>query len=133
MNCLFIIEYRCSEIIGPNIFYVEEAQETLKHIQKIGVTTLAAKWIASNTRPEVITYEDVPIKSSSITENLLGLIKSTDVQNISIKSSHTTNSNKRPQEIPSILKKRNIEEFPVVLGSGKKLFILLFYVKYDII
>ncbi|KAG6797320.1 protein inturned [Apis mellifera caucasica] len=108
---------KCNEIIGPDIFYVEEAQETLKHIQKIGVTTLAAKWIASNTRPEVITYEDVPIKSSSITENLLGLIKSTDVQSVSIKPSHATNSNKRPQEIPSILKKRNIEEFPVVLGS----------------
>ncbi|XP_020718480.1 protein inturned isoform X1 [Bombus terrestris] len=110
---------KCSETIGPDIFYVEEAQETLKHIQKIGVTTLAAKWISSNTRPEVITYEDpVPVKpSSSIAENILGLIKSTDVQNLSVKPPHTLSINKRSQEIPSILKKRNTEECPVVLGS----------------
>ncbi|KOX74168.1 Protein inturned [Melipona quadrifasciata] len=110
---------KCSETIGPDIFYVEEAQETLKHIQKIGVTTLAAKWIASNTRPEVIAYEDpVPVKaSSSITENLFGLIKSTDVQNLSVKPTHTSNSNKKSQEIPSILKKRNTEECPMVLES----------------
>lgn len=113
--------YRCSDAIGPDVFYVEEAQETLKHIQKIGVTTLAAKWIASNTRPEVITYEDpVSVKpSSSITENLLGLIKSTDVQNLTAKSSHSLSSIKKTQEIPSILKKRSTEECPVVLGSGK--------------
>ena len=92
----------------------------MKHIQKIGVTTLAAKWIASNTRPEVIAYEDpVPVKASSITENLLGLIKSADVQNLSVKPSHTSNSNKKSQEIPSILKKRNTEECPMVLESSK--------------
>ncbi|XP_017889125.1 protein inturned [Ceratina calcarata] len=110
---------KCSEIIGPDIFYVEEAQETLKHIQKIGVTTLAAKWIESNTRPEVISYEDpVFVKSSSsITENLLGLIKSTDAQNSNIKSSLMLSSNKKTQEIPSILKKRDVEECPVALGS----------------
>lgn len=93
----------------------------MKHIQKIGVTTLAAKWIASNTRPEVIAYEDpVPVKaSSSITENLLGLIKSTDVQNLSVKPPHISNSSKKSQEIPSILKKRNTEECPMVLESSK--------------
>ena len=110
---------KCSETTGPDVFYVEEAQETLKHIQKVGVTTLAAKWIASNTRPKVISFEDpVSVKSSSsITENLLGFIKSTDVQNSSIKSSHTSTSSKKTQEIPSILKKRNMEESPMVLGS----------------
>ncbi|XP_053978115.1 protein inturned isoform X1 [Hylaeus volcanicus] len=110
---------KCSETTGPDIFYVEEAQETLKHIQKIGVTTLAAKWIASNTRPEVIPYEDyVSVKPpSSITENFLGLIKSNDIQSPSTKSSHTTITNRRSQEIPSILKKRNTEESPMVLGS----------------
>ncbi|XP_043256589.1 protein inturned [Colletes gigas] len=110
---------KCSETTGPDIFYVEEAQETLKHIQKIGVTTLAAKWIASNTRPEVIPYEEnVSLKpSSSITENFLGLIKSNDVQSSLTKSSHTTTTSRRSQEIPSILKKRNTEESLTVLGS----------------
>lgn len=83
---------------------------------------LAAKWITSNTRPEVIAYEDHTIikSSSSIAENLLGLIKSTDVQNSPVKSSHTSTTNsKKAQEIPSILKKRNTEECPMMLGSGK--------------
>ncbi|EZA55008.1 PDZ domain-containing protein [Ooceraea biroi] len=61
-----------SDAIGPDVFYVEEAQETLKHVQKIGVTTLASKWIVSNARPEVIPYEEHTMAkaSSSITENL---------------------------------------------------------------
>lgn len=62
----------------------------------------------------------MPVKpSSSIAENILGLIKSTDVQNLSAKPPHTLSINKRSQEIPSILKKRNTEECPVILGSGK--------------
>nr|XP_033322916.1 protein inturned isoform X1 [Megalopta genalis] len=110
---------KCTETNGPDVFYVEEAQETLKHIQKIGVTTLAAKWIASNTRPEVIPNEDhVSTKpSSSITENFLGLIKSTDVQSSPAKSPLALTTNKKAQEIPSILKKRSTEESPMVLGS----------------
>lgn len=115
----FFQRHRYNETIGPDVFYVEEAQETLKHIQKIGVTTLAAKWIDSNTRPEVIACEDyASVKSSSsITENLLGLIKSTDVQNSPSRSSYTLTTNKKNPEIPSILKKRSMEESPMVLGS----------------
>ncbi|XP_046835061.1 protein inturned isoform X2 [Vespa crabro] len=104
---------------GPDVFYVEEAQETLKHIQKIGITTLAAKWITSNARPEVIPYEDSMLskQSSSITENLLGFIKSSDVQSVIPKPNLNTSANKKTQELASILKKRNLEESPTVLGS----------------
>ena len=102
---------------------MEEAQETLKHVQKIGVTVLASKWITSNTRPEVIPYEEhITTKaSSSITENLFGLIKSTsDAQTVPSKQNvNPAISSKKPQELPSILKKRNLEENPVILGSGK--------------
>lgn len=85
------------------------------------MTTLAAKWIDSNTRPEVIACEDYASakSSSSITENLLGLIKSTDVQNSPSRSPYTLATNKKNPEIPSILKKRSMEESPMVLGSGK--------------
>ncbi|KAK2587178.1 hypothetical protein KPH14_002926 [Odynerus spinipes] len=104
---------------GPDVFYVEEAQETLKHIQKIGITTLAAKWITSNARPEVIPYEDNTLskQSSSITENLLGFIKSSDVQNAIPKANLNPSTNKKTQELASILKKRNLEDSPTVLGS----------------
>lgn len=112
--------FRYNDAIGPDVFYVEEAQETLKHIQKIGVTILASKWIISNTRPEVIPYEEhtTTKASSSITENLLGLIKSSDAQIASPKQNVNPTA-KKPQELPSILKKRSPEESPMISGSGK--------------
>lgn len=100
---------------------MEEAQETLKHVQKIGVTILASKWIMSNTRPEIIPYEEhiMTKPSSSITENLFGLIKSSDAQTTISKSNVNPAINKKSQELPSILKKRNPEESPMISGSGK--------------
>lgn len=117
----FTIQYRYSDAIGPDVFYVEEAQETLKHVQKIGVTTLASKWIVSNTRPEVIPYEEhtTTKPSSSITENLFGLIKSSDAQTAASKPNINPAINKKSQELPSILKKRSLEESPMISGSGE--------------
>ena len=70
------------------MFYVEEAQETLKHIRKIGISTLAEKWINSNARPEIVVLEKETNSkvSLSIKENILGLIKSTDNLSIQTKS-----------------------------------------------
>lgn len=116
----YLIRY--NDAIGPDVFYVEEAQETLKHVQKIGVTVLASKWITSNTRPEVIPYEEhtTTKASSSITENLFGLIKSSDAQIVLSKQNVNSTINKKPQELPSILKKRSpVEESPIISGSGK--------------
>lgn len=116
----YLIRY--NDAIGPDVFYVEEAQETLKHVQKIGVTVLASKWITSNTRPEVIPYEEhaTTKASSSITENLFGLIKSSDAQIVLSKQNANSTINKKPQELPSILKKRSpVEESPIISGSGK--------------
>lgn len=117
----FCHSIRYNDAIGPDVFYVEEAQETLKHVQKIGVTVLAEKWITSNARPEVIPYEEHTITkaSSSITENLFGLIKSSDAQTVPSKQNVNSTINKKPQELSSILKKRSPEESPVISGSGK--------------
>ncbi|XP_029659336.1 protein inturned isoform X2 [Formica exsecta] len=107
-----------NDAIGPDVFYVEEAQETLKHIQKIGITILASKWITSNARPEVIPYEEHAMTkvSSSITENLLGLIKLSDAQIVPPKQ-NVNPTNKKLQELPSILKKRSSEDSPMISGS----------------
>lgn len=40
---------------GPDVFYVEEAQETLQHIQNMGIPALADKWISLNLRPQTVT------------------------------------------------------------------------------
>lgn len=115
-----LFPFRYNDAIGPDVFYVEEAQETLKHIQKIGITILASKWITSNARPEVIPYEEHAMTkvSSSITENLLGLIKSSDAQIVPPKQ-NVNPTNKKLQELPSILKKRSSEDSPMISGSGK--------------
>lgn len=124
-KCHFVFKFhhsiRYNDAIGPDVFYVEEAQETLKHVQKIGVTVLASKWITSNTRPEVIPYEEHTMTkaSSSITENLFGLIKSSDTQTVSSKQNVNPTINKKSQELSSILKKRSPEESPMISGSGK--------------
>ncbi|XP_015599831.1 protein inturned [Cephus cinctus] len=107
------------ENTGPDIFYVEEAQETLKHIQKIGISTLVGKWISANARPEVISVEDrIAVKtSSSIAENLLGLIKSSDAQSTFHKMTPNSTVTKKTPEVASILKKRSPEQSPIMSGS----------------
>lgn len=92
---LFIISQ--GENFGPDIFYVEEAQETLKHIRKIGISMLAEKWINANAKPEVITpqkesaFSKIP---STIAENFVGFIKtnqsklSVNVTSSTIKPAH---------------------------------------------
>lgn len=111
---------RYNDAIGPDVFYVEEAQETLKHIQKIGITTLASRWIMCNTRPEIIPYEEhiMTKPSTSITENFFGLIKSSDPQIAPAKINANPIVSKKSQELPSILKKRSIEETPMISDSG---------------
>jgi len=128
---LFNIRYND---VGPDVFYVEEAQETLKHIQKIGVTTLASKWIMSNAKPEVIPYEEQTMTktSSSITDNLFGLIKSSDIQTIPSKQIVNPLNNKKSQELPSILKKRNSEENPMISGSGEYRNYIYIYINNEI-
>ncbi|XP_012278022.1 protein inturned isoform X2 [Orussus abietinus] len=110
---------KLKENTGPDIFYVEEAQETLRHIQKIGVPALVAKWLSANARPETVILDDrSAIKSAtSITENLLGLIKSSDAQTSSVKPNVNSTVGKKSQEVASILKKRNPEQSPIRSNS----------------
>lgn len=102
---------------------MEEAQETLKHIQRIGISTLVEKWILANARPEVILPEEQStVKPSiSIAENLLGFIKSSEAQIYSTKSSYTS-PNIKAQEITPTSKRRSPEEVTIASGSGKRLF-----------
>ncbi|XP_011298415.1 protein inturned [Fopius arisanus] len=108
---------RPAENEGPDVFYVEEAQETLKHIQKIGISTLAAKWIAANARPETLDIQEKNCgKTATIAENLLGFIKPTEIGSIGKAQASPVGSKKIP-EVTSILKKRSPEQSPVMSGS----------------
>lgn len=115
--------FRTNDAAGPDIFYVEEAQETLKHIQKIGISTLANKWVLANARPETIDFKNrESLKTSStMAENFLGLIKSTEVQNSSPRASSGTVGRKKTPEVTSILKRRSPEQSPITSGSGDRI------------
>ncbi|XP_034934477.1 protein inturned [Chelonus insularis] len=102
---------------GPDIFYVEEAQETLKHIQRVGIPTLASKWVLSNAKPETIDIKDRISVKTTIAENLLGFIKSSDNQNSTPKNTVKESGNKKVPEVTSILKKRSPEQSPIMINS----------------
>ncbi|OXU28206.1 hypothetical protein TSAR_008339 [Trichomalopsis sarcophagae] len=102
---------------GPDIFYVEEAQETLKHIRKIGISMLAEKWINANAKPEIIAPQKESMSSKmplSIAENLVGFIKTNQSKSLSNLSSNTIKST---YDNTSFTKSRNYEESRLELNS----------------
>ncbi|XP_058793865.1 protein inturned [Phymastichus coffea] len=103
-GCTAVVE----ESSGPDIFYVEEAQETLNHIKKIGISTLAEKWIIANAKPEVaIPQKELAISKvqSSITENIVGLIKTSQSKSQSNLTSKVPNDG-----FNNIISTRSFEE-----------------------
>jgi hypothetical protein len=105
---------------GPDICYVEQAQDTLAYIQKLGIPAIAAKWLASGPRPQVIAPELVPLRKTSPrrTDNLLGFVRSADTLTPSKHASLTSGSalplgspqGKKPMEVTSILKNQAISD-----------------------
>ncbi|XP_069695408.1 protein inturned isoform X2 [Periplaneta americana] len=101
---------------GPDICYVEQAQDTLAFIQKLGIQTIAAKWLASGPRPQVVSPELIPARKISPrrTDNLLGFVRSAESstptkhasQGSGSSVSHGSPVSKKPVEVTSILKRR---------------------------
>ncbi|XP_014204314.1 protein inturned [Copidosoma floridanum] len=106
-GCTAVLE----ENSGPDIFYVEEAQDTLKHIRKIGIPMLAEKWINANAKPELMipqkesSFLKIP---SSIADNLVGLIKTNQSKSSSIVTSSSVA--KSAHEISNIGKTKTCDE-----------------------
>ncbi|XP_046985354.1 protein inturned isoform X1 [Schistocerca americana] len=99
------------EKTGPDVCYVEMAQEVLHSIQKTGISSVASKWLSANCRPQ-ITTPDVLLsnKASRKAENFLGFVKQLDSLTPTKASSVTGNSfvlSKKQPEVTSILKRRS--------------------------
>lgn len=97
---------------------MEEAQETLQHIQKIGIPTLAAKWILVNTMMKVLNQEQstiIPV--TRIADNLFGFIKSSEMQNCSDKTNLISPCRKMQEVFGT--KRHNNEDNAMASGSGK--------------
>lgn len=58
---------------------MEEVEETLKHMQKLGISTLASQWLENNSRFKTVSPEDVFVKKlNRKKEHLLGFVKPFD-------------------------------------------------------
>nr|CAD7405854.1 unnamed protein product [Timema cristinae] len=100
---------RCDGNPGPDVFYVEQAQEMLGYIKKIGIPSVASKWISVSARPQITTPECVPLGKASPrrADNLLGLARPTTPTKATVPTSGTGSPvNKKPPEVTSILKHR---------------------------
>ncbi|KAF5301487.1 hypothetical protein FQR65_LT08790 [Abscondita terminalis] len=88
--------------MGPDPFYVEEVQATLAHLQDIGISNLASRWISNNYGSQV-TIPEIPIRR-----------KMDFLSNISFVKTNSPNAqkevgilNQKKPEITSILKRRS--------------------------
>lgn len=43
--------------LGPDAFYVEEAQATLSHLQELGISELADRWMLTNLSQQTVVPE----------------------------------------------------------------------------
>ncbi|XP_068082746.1 protein inturned isoform X2 [Anabrus simplex] len=112
---------------GPDVCYVEEAQETLGYIQRLGISTVASKWLDTNPRPQITTPEVISAnKTSRRADNFLGFVRQSEPttptkpvppSGASLSgasaSSNSTNpatsgspGSRKPPEVTSILKRR---------------------------
>lgn len=64
---------------GPALPYIEEAEETLIHIQKLGISSSASQWLENNSRFRTVTPEEVfNNKMNNKKDNLLNFVKTFD-------------------------------------------------------
>lgn len=91
------------ENMGPDAFYVEEAQATLAHIQELGLPELAQRLISSNPGPQVTIPESCIRKKS----DFVNFTKTKELKKI---------------EVTSILKRRYSEQ---LTGTNSTIFSLV--------
>ncbi|EEZ98662.1 protein inturned [Tribolium castaneum] len=82
--------------MGPDAFYVEEAQATLAHIQELGIPELADRWISTNPGPQVTIPETCTKRKSDFLDTL--------------SKSVSQHKEGRKPEVTSILKRRNSDQ-----------------------
>lgn len=89
-----ILEANCNVegmkgIVGPDPFYVEEAQATLDHLISRGICRLAAQWIDIWRRPQIVSNKPEPI---STLKRFMDTTDSNRTLNISSTQIHSTSS-----------------------------------------
>lgn len=107
------------EIQGPDVFYVEEVQDTLQHIQSMGISALADKWISLNIRPQIA----VPDSSDTKNQKRMDFFGNINfMKNSSPTPPKAPSPAAKKQEVTSILKHRNVsatqKSNPNLSGSG---------------
>ncbi|XP_050305773.1 protein inturned [Anthonomus grandis grandis] len=94
------------ENMGPDAFYVEEAQATLAHVQELGLSIVAERFLASNGGFQIATPLPVLKGKKSDFIGSLGFSKLNAPQ----ASNKESTSNPKKNEVTSILKRRSSEQ-----------------------
>ncbi|KAK5650403.1 hypothetical protein RI129_001432 [Pyrocoelia pectoralis] len=98
--------------MAPDAFYVEEVQATLAHLQDIGISNLASRWITENFGSQVIVPE-FPIKRKTDFLSNISFVKS----NLSSSPKDIGIQIQKKPEITSILKRRSSDHGPLFSSS----------------
>lgn len=95
------------ENLGPDAFYVEEVQATLAHLQELGISKLAERWLHTNPGTQVSMPELTNQKKKLEFLGNMTFSKSTSHLNKS------TSSLTKKTEVTSILKRRSSDQGPL--------------------
>lgn len=93
--------------MGPDAFYVEEAQATLAHVQELGLSIVAERFLIANGGFQIATPMPPINKKKSDFIGSLGFAKNNAPQTHSSKES---TSGAKKNEVISILKRRSSEQ-----------------------
>ncbi|KAK4883073.1 hypothetical protein RN001_006392 [Aquatica leii] len=98
--------------MGPDPFYVEEVQATLAHLQDIGISSLASRWM-SNHFDSQVTVPEIPIRRKMDFLSNISFVKS----NLPNSQKEVGVQNQKKPEITSILKRRSSDHGPLFSSS----------------
>lgn len=91
--------------LGPDAFYVEEVQATLAHLQELGISELAERYLQTNPGSQIVAPEvNVQKKKTDLLGTLTFSRSST-----SLNKSCSNVTGKKP-EVTSILKRRSSDQ-----------------------
>ncbi|XP_030767926.1 protein inturned [Sitophilus oryzae] len=93
------------ENMGPDAFYVEEAQATLAHVQELGLSVVAQRCLLANGGYEVAAPTPSPNKRKNDFIGALNFSKPTSPMVLRDSPGST-----KKNEVTSILKRRNVEQ-----------------------
>lgn len=103
--------------LPPDAFYVEEAQATLAHLQELGISELAERWIKTNPGSQV-TIPQLPIVKRK-SELFLGPLVNFNPLPSGKDSSNNNTTLSKKSDLTSILKRRSNDQLQNMVAQSQ--------------